>query len=155
MSEVHKDNTTTTIESRTSRTITTTTTTVTQPSNIYRLSNQEVKLIEKIVVGEAGGCSEDTMIVVANVILNRLKSNQFPETITEIVYQPGQFSTAYSSVQPTSKVKKAVAKALPGYDNSRGALFFYASKHVHKKSTIRWFESLHFVFEMDGQRFFK
>ena len=46
----------------------------------------------KIVQAEAGICDERGRILVANVIMNRVRDKRFPNSVTEVVYQRGQFS---------------------------------------------------------------
>lgn len=121
-----------------------------------KYTEQDILLIEKIVQSEVGNCSEASKIAVSNIILNRLSNNEFPNTIQEVVFEKRQFSTVNNmSVVPSENTKEAVMKALNGEDNSQGALFFYAPKYVKNKKTIQWFENRKFLFELDGQRYFK
>jgi spore germination cell wall hydrolase CwlJ-like protein len=127
---------------------TTTTTTTTQP----RFNAEDIALIEHIVMNEVGHCSEESKIAVANVILNRLASPQFPDTVREVIYAPRQFSAVYGKLKPDKHTKRAVQKAINGEDNSKGAVYYYAPRYTGK---IAWFEGLEFCFELEGQRFFK
>jgi len=140
----------------TNTTVTTTTTTITTTttttSTTQRFTAKEISLIEHIVMNEVGHCSEQSKIAVANVILNRLDSPDFPDTVREVVYAPRQFSAVYGTLKPDKHTQEAVKKALNGEDNSMGAVYYYAPRYT---GTIAWFESLEFLFELDGQRYFK
>ena len=65
---------------------------------------------------------------VANVILNRVRSSKFPDTIRDVVFAARQFSPVsdgrYYTVQVSEKTVEAVEQALKGVDDSRGALYF-------------------------------
>mgnify|MGYP000879915566 CR=1 FL=1 len=140
----------------TNTTVTTTTTTITTTttttSTTQRFTAKEISLIEHIVMNEVGHCSEQSKIAVANVILNRLDSPGFPDTVREVVYAPRQFSAVYGTLKPDKHTQEAVKKALNGEDNSMGAVYYYAPRYT---GTIAWFEGLEFLFELEGQRFFK
>ena len=142
----------------TSTSVKTVTTTTTKPSSNrktkYNFTKQDIHIIELVTMNEVGDCSEASKIAVANIVLNRWKSKEFPDTIKEIVYAKGQFTCSFSK-QPNKSTKAAVQKALEGVDNSKGALYYYAPKYVKARYIIRWFESLDFCFELEGQRFFK
>jgi len=142
----------------TSTSVKTVTTTTTKPSSNrktkYNFTKQDIHIIELVTMNEVGDCSEASKIAVANIVLNRWKSKEFPDTIKEIVYAKGQFTCSFSK-QPNESTKAAVQKALEGVDNSKGALYYYAPKYVKARYIIRWFESLDFCFELEGQRFFK
>ena len=130
------------------RTTTPPTRTPTRP----RFNAEAIALIEHIVMNEVGHCSEESKIAVANVILNRLASPQFPDTVREVIYAPRQFSAVYGKLKPDKHTKRAVQKAINGEDNSKGAVYYYAPRYTGK---IAWFEGLEFCCEWEGQRFFK
>ena len=102
-------------------------------------------------------------MLVANVVLNRVKEEDFPDTIAEVVYQNRngtyQFSPAGSGridrVKVSEETVEAVENVLRGEDSSEGALYFVARKHA-KKSSIKWFEEeLEFLFCHGGHEFYK
>jgi spore germination cell wall hydrolase CwlJ-like protein len=103
-------------------------------------------------MNEVGHCSEASKIAVANVILNRLASPDFPDTVREVVYAPRQFTAVHGTLKPDKHTREAVKKALNGEDNSKGAVYYYAPRYTGR---IDWFERLEFLFELEGQRFFK
>ena len=48
-----------------------------------------------LICGEAEGCSEDMMKSVGSVVLNRVEDERFPNTIAEVIFQPGQYSCTW------------------------------------------------------------
>jgi len=93
-----------------------------------RFTASEIELLEKIVHAEAQGKDEKGQILVANVILNRLESPYYPDTVEEVIFQPNQFEPTRNGMleiaQPQEITRNAVNKALSGEDHSQGALFF-------------------------------
>ncbi len=113
----------------------------------------------KIVEAEAGVCDKKGKILVANVILNRMKSDQFPDTVTGVVYQPSQFSPVSNGSINTCKVssdtKESVDRALKGEDYSQGALFFM-NRSASRSGAVSWFDGkLTYLFRYQGHEFFK
>lgn len=127
-------------------------------SGTISYTNEEFEMMCYVLQNEAGGCSEESKIAVANVIINRVKSPNFPDTLGGVLTSNNQFtaiSNYYNKVNaPTQNTIDCARRALNGEDNSNGALFYYAPKYCGA-STAAWFESLSFCMEMEGQRFFK
>lgn len=128
----------------------------------YELDEKDYETLLRIVESEAGGEDEDGRLLVANVVLNRVNSERFPNTVTEVVFQRekgvSQFSPAGSgriwSVQISEQTVKAVQRALEGEDISQGALYFAARKYA-ASDRMRWFdEHLTFLFKHGGHEFF-
>ncbi|WP_052807387.1 cell wall hydrolase [Risungbinella massiliensis] len=98
--------------------------------NMFRgYSQADIQLLERVVFAEAQGEPYQGQVAVAAVILNRLKSPDFPNTISQIIYQPSAFeSVTNGSIwwkQPNESAKRAVQDAINGSDPSGGALFFF------------------------------
>lgn len=97
--------------------------------NNYKLTEEELDLLRRLVHAEARGESYYGKIAVAAVVLNRLNSPDYPKTITEVIYQPRQFSPVSDgslyTVVPDKDTKSAVDVALGGFDPTDGSLFFY------------------------------
>lgn len=124
----------------------------------YSVSEYEYDILLHIVAAEARGCDRKGQILVANVILNRVKNDSFPDSIEEVVFQKNQFSpVVYGtlwSTEVTDSVKEAVDCALAGEDYSQGALFFSARSRM-KSEDMSWFDSnLQWLFEHDGHEFY-
>ena len=132
-------------------------------SGLLCLSEEELETLQRIVEAEAGSEDEDGRLLVANVVLNRVNSESFPETVTEVVFQQMrgvyQFSPVGSgrfyTVEISELTVSAVERALAGEDISEGALFF-ASRRYANSDKMRWFdENLTFLFKHGGHEFFK
>lgn len=137
--------------------------TVIEQQPLYHFSDEELEALLRIVEAEAGGEDEDGRLLVANVVLNRVNSDLFPNTVSEVIFQKdgavAQFSPAYSGKYQRVKISdttiSAVGRALMGEDISEGALYFVARRRADK-SSLRWFdEKLDFLFEHGGHEFFK
>ncbi len=123
----------------------------------YTESDYQVLL--KIVEAEAGICDEKGKILVANVVLNRVRSKKFPNTITEVVYQKKQFSPVANGKIDTCTVTKetidCVNRALGGEDYSQGALYFMY-RQGSSAGAASWFDrDLTFLFSHGRHEFFK
>jgi N-acetylmuramoyl-L-alanine amidase len=98
----------------------------------------------------------------ADVVINRVKSSSFPDTVTEVIYQKTHNTTQFSpvsngrinSVTISNDTKTAVYNALRGEDISKGALYFMARKYSESQSVI-WFDNnLNFLFTYGNHDFF-
>ncbi len=134
-----------------------------QPENEIQLSGEELETLLRIVEAEAGSEDEDGRLLVANVVLNRVKNDKFPATVTEVVFQQSdgvtQFSPVasgrYYTVEISDETEAAVQRALQGEDISQGALYFASRKYAGSEK-MRWFDrKLTFLFEHGGHEFFK
>lgn len=128
----------------------------------YKLCEEDYDILLRIVEAEAGGEDEDGKLLVANVVLNRVNNEQFPDTVSDVVLQESKGVTQFSPVSSGSiwkvtvseETKEAVARALGGEDISRGALYFAARKYADNEN-MRWFdEKLTFLFSHGGHEFY-
>ena len=122
-------------------------------------TESDYNVLLRIVQAEAGGCDMKGKILVANVILNRVGSDEFPDTITDVVYEKRQFSPVSNGSINRCKVEQetveAVDRALAGEDYSEGALFFM-NRRASSGSNVRWFDThLDYLFQHGGHEFFK
>ena len=101
------------------------------------------RILERIVEAESGDQTIKGRQMVANVILNRMKSEKFPNSVREIVFAGRQFSPvsngSYYRVKVSERTKKAVEKALKEKDNTNGALYFMY-RAGSDSSNISWFD---------------
>ena len=96
------------------------------------LNDNEYKVLLKIVEAEAGSEDLTGKMLVANVIMNRVNSDKFPNTVTEVVYQKHQGRAQFSptvdgridTVNVSQETITAVERVLNGEDSSNGALYF-------------------------------
>ena len=125
--------------------------------NVFAYARQVVKsnqmpageyyTLLQIVEAEATGEDLEGKMLIANVILNRVKDERFPNTIEEVVWQSIDGSAQFqptvdgriSSVEITDSTIEAVDRVLAGEDRSQGALFFMA-RNGSDASSIGWFE---------------
>lgn len=111
-------------------------------------SDKEIQILERIVEAEAGDQTIKGRMMVADVVLNRVLSEEFPDTIKAVVFQKNdsiyQFSPIkdgrYFEVSVSAKTKKAVEKAFTSEDLTDGALYFMSRSGSSKKN-IAWFDS--------------
>lgn len=135
---------------------------VVQVAEMPNISQEDYENLLRIVEAEASGEDEVGKILVANVVLNRVQSEEFPDSITEVIFQKSNGVTQFSPVASgkiyrvtvSEETVGAVNKALCGEDYSQGALYFAARKYANSDN-MRWFdESLEFLFEHGGHEFF-
>lgn len=97
-------------------------------SSSGQFSSSDIYLLAKVIAAEARGESYIGQVAVGAVVLNRVDSSSFPDTVASVVYQKGAFSAVTDSnwvVEPTAESKKAARDALNGWDPSGGALYYY------------------------------
>lgn len=125
----------------------------------FPYTETEVAMIEAVVMHEVGHCSRESKIAVANIILNRVKDGRFGDSVYEVLHRKGQFDAIHnyydSEIVPDEACRLAVLDALGGEDNSQGALYYCNTDYIENPETIRWFHSLEFLLELDGQKLYK
>lgn len=105
--------------------------------------NESIHLLAQAVQAEANGEPYVGMVGVAEVILNRVNSSKFPNSVEGVIYQQGQFQVVANGTinnTPSQKAKKAVQEALNGSNRTGNALFFYnpdiATNHGQASNTV-------------------
>lgn len=128
----------------------------------FDLSEEDYKVLLRIVEAEAGGEDTTGKMMVAGVVLNRVENDAFPDTVKEVVFQKDngtvQFSPVYSGrydkVTISEETVEAVERVLDGEDVSKGALYFAARKYADCDK-MKWFDdNLTFLFSYGGHEFF-
>ena len=97
----------------------------TSSSNV---NSSNLNLLSRVVYGEARGESYTGQVAVAAVVLNRVKSSSFPNTISGVVYQSGAFdcvSDGQINLTPNETARKAAQDALNGWDPTYGAIYYF------------------------------
>ncbi|MFB3167897.1 cell wall hydrolase [Neobacillus sp. 179-C4.2 HS] len=111
-----------------------------EPVNLS-LSNQEIDLLARLVRAEAQTEPLEGKIAVACVVLNRVESSQFPDTIKEVIYAPGQFQPVQNGQINKPADEESIQAVKAALSNQRqlvqGALFFYNPTIA----TSRWLDS--------------
>ena len=94
-------------------------------SNSYA---SDVELLARLIHGEARGEPYVGMVAVGAVVLNRVKSSRFPNTIAGVIYQSGAFdavSDGQINLTPGEQSRRAARDALNGWDPTGGCLYYY------------------------------
>ncbi len=97
-------------------------------SSSASIISSDHRLLAKLVYGEARGESYKGQVAVAAVVLNRVSSSSFPNTISGVIYQNGAFSCVSNgsiNKTPSSEAIRAALDALNGWDPTGGCLYFY------------------------------
>ena len=97
----------------------------TKPSSV---SNSDLYLLSCCVYGEARGESYTGKVAVAAVILNRVASSKFPNSISGVIYQAGAFtcvSDGQINLGTNDECTRAAQDAMNGWDPSGGALYYF------------------------------
>ncbi|NLY74741.1 MAG: LysM peptidoglycan-binding domain-containing protein [Firmicutes bacterium] len=101
----------------------------------------DLYLLARLISGEARGEPFLGQAAVGAVIMNRLNSKDFPNTIAGNVYKKGEFESV-SNGQIWEEVAlsalKAAEAAISGYDPTGGALYFYNPAKIHSKDNWIW-----------------
>lgn len=99
------------------------------PSIASGLSQDEIWLMAKMIHAEARGESDTGQIAVGAVIMNRIKSDLFPNTLSGVLYQKNQFTAIqdgqFYNLNPDQRAITAAQKAASGQDPTGGALFYW------------------------------
>lgn len=127
-----------------------------------QMPKEDYDTLLKIVEAEATGGDVMSKMMVASVVLNRVRDPRFPDTISEVVwqrlggnaqFQPTQDGRIYSC-EVTDSTVEAVDRVLSGEDYSQGALFFLA-RNASDSSSAAWFDStLVKLFEYGGHEYY-
>lgn len=117
-------------------------------------SSSNVNLIAKAIYGEARGEPYIGQVAVGAVIMNRVKSSSFPNTIAGVVYQSGAFdavSDGQINMTPDSTAKKAAQDAINGWDPTYGAIYYFNPS----TATNKWIWSRPLTVTIGKHRFCK
>lgn len=91
-------------------------------------NSSNVNLLARAIYGEARGESYTGQVAVGAVIMNRVKSSKFPNTIAGVIYQRGAFdavSDGQINLTPDATARKAAQDALNGWDPTYGAIYYF------------------------------
>ena len=107
-------------------------------------NSNDLYLLAKCVHAEARGEVYVGQVAVAAVILNRVKSPEFPNTISGVIYQPWAFTAVHDgqiNLEPNQSAYNAARDAMNGWDPTYGCLFYYnpevaTSKWIFTRQTV-------------------
>ncbi|MCC2683258.1 MAG: spore cortex-lytic enzyme [Paenibacillaceae bacterium] len=101
------------------------------------LNRSEMDILARTIYSEARGESYVGQVAVGAVVMNRIASSQFPDTIRGVVFQSRAFTSVSDGqfwLTPNSTAYKAAYDAVRGWDPSKGALYYFNPK----TSTSKW-----------------
>ena len=119
-------------------------------------NTSDVQLMARAINGEARGEPYEGQVAVGAVILNRVKSSNFPNTIAGVIYQRGAFTAVSDGqinvpIKEGSTVLKAAQDAMNGWDPSGGALYYFNPS----TATNKWIWSRPLIKTIGKHRFCK
>lgn len=117
-------------------------------------TNGNLYLLARLVYGEARGEPYKGQVAVAAVVLNRVKSSKFPNSVSGVIYQSGAFSVVSDgqiNLTPDETAIKAACDAMNGYDPTNGCLYYYNPA----KTTNKWMLSKPVLLRIGNHAFFK
>ncbi len=117
-------------------------------------NSNNLNLLARVVYGEARGEPYTGQVAVASVVLNRVKSSSFPNSISGVVYQSGAFDAVRDgqiNLTPNSTAIKAAQDALNGWDPSYGAIYYFNPS----TATNKWIWSRPMTVTIGRHRFCK
>ena len=91
-------------------------------------TSSDIYLLARCIYGEARGESYTGQVAVGAVVLNRVKSSQFPNTISGVIYQKGAFTAVDDgqiNLTPNQTAINAAQDAMNGWDPTYGCLYYY------------------------------
>ena len=117
-------------------------------------SSTDLNLLARLIYGEARGESYTGQVAVGAVVLNRVRSSKFPNTIAGVIYQAGAFDAVDDgqiNMAPDNTAIKAAQDALNGWDPSYGALYYFNPN----TATSKWIWSRPLTVVIGNHRFCK
>ena len=116
--------------------------------------NSNLNLLSRVIYGEARGEPYTGQVAVGAVVMNRIKSSLFPNTLSGVVYQSGAFDAVKDgqvNLTPDSTARKAAQDAMNGWDPSYGAIYYFNPS----TATNKWIWSRPMTVTIGKHRFCK
>ena len=117
-------------------------------------TSNDLNLLARLVYGEARGEPYSGQVAVAAVVLNRVRSSSFPNSVSGVIYQKGAFdvvSDGQINLTPNDTARKAAQDALNGWDPSYGAVYYFNPS----TATNKWIWSRPMTVTIGRHRFCK
>ena len=117
-------------------------------------NSSNVNLLARLIYGEARGEPYTGQVAVGAVVMNRVKSSSFPNTISGVIYQSGAFDVVKDgqiNLSPNSTAIKAAQDAINGWDPSYGAVYYFNPS----TATNKWIWSRPMTVTIGRHRFCK
>ena len=107
------------------------------------LSSEEIFLLEVTIQHEVGNFSKTYKRYVAELIYNRIQSEDFPDTVKEVLFQKGQFqgiqSWAYSNIEIDNETREVIYEVFSKQHTTHSATFYY-NPALSEYESVMWFE---------------
>jgi len=114
----------------------------------------DISLLAKVVQLEAGNTSERAQLAVGTVVLNRVKNKQFPNSLSKVIYQKGQFSVVHlkkwKTLKPSKLSLSSAKKVLEGKRILDEDVLYFKWKGLSR----RWGKRV-YVTTIGGNMFYK
>lgn len=123
-------------------------------SNNTTNSSSDLNLLARLVYAESRGEPYTGQVAVASVVLNRVKSSSFPNSVAGVIYQAGAFSVVNDgqiNLTPNQTARKAAQDAINGWDPSYGAIYYFNPN----TATSKWIWSRPLTVVIGNHRFCK
>ncbi|ACL22430.1 cell wall hydrolase [Desulfitobacterium hafniense] len=107
---------------------------------VIQVTQEELELLARVIHAEARGEDFEGQVAVGAVVLNRVEDQRFPNTIHDVVYQPGAFTAVLDKqihLTPNQSAYRAAEAALNGEDPTGGAIYYYNPR----TATDRWIKT--------------
>lgn len=119
-------------------------------------TTSDIQLMARAINGEARGEPYEGQVAVGAVILNRVKSSKFPNTIPGVIYEKGAFTAVSDgqinvAIEENSTVYKAARDAMNGWDPTGGAIYYFNPD----TATNKWIWSRPLIKTIGKHRFCK
>lgn len=119
-------------------------------------SESDIQLMARAINGEARGEPYEGQVAVGAVILNRVKSSKFPNTISGVIYESGAFTAVTDGqinvpIKEDATVYKAARDAMNGWDPTGGAIYYFNPN----TATNKWIWSRPLIKTIGKHRFCK
>lgn len=116
--------------------------------------SSNLNLLARVIYGEARGEPYSGQVAVGAVVMNRIKSSSFPNTLSGVVYQSGAFEAVKDgqvNLTPNDTARKAAQDAMNGWDPSYGAIYYFNPS----TATNKWIWSRPMTVTIGKHRFCK
>lgn len=115
-------------------------------------NNSDLNLLAHLIYAEARGEPYSGQVAVGAVVLNRVKSSKFPNSVAGVIYQPGAFdvvSDGQINYAPNTTAINAARDALNGWDPTYGCIYYFNPN----TATSKWIWSRPYVVTIGNHRF--
>lgn len=111
--------------------------------------HSDVQLLAKLITAETGSSSDQAQIAIASVVMNRVNSAKFPDTVFEVIYQKGQYSPTWNGSIDNEPDEQALKNALYVYQNGSQipSNVLYQSRYIQGSGIWAQIDGNYFCYE--------